>query len=304
MTATESVTAEVDAGPMVECRGLVHIYRSAGLEVVALQGLDLTVEPGEMIAIVGRSGSGKTTLMNILAGLEPPSAGGASVAGWDLGQLDERLRAAYRERVVGYVWQRAGASLAAELTAFQNVQLPLVAAGAPWRDRRGRAAELLAAVGLRERSGHRPVQLSAGEQQRLALAVALANAPPVLLADEPTAQLDASTARGILEDLRSLQRELGLTGVIVTHDQQVSRFVDRVVLIRDGRTSTETRWIGDGAASHAEELVILDRSGLLQLPRALIEATELGARVRLVRRGRGILILPADGDADEGPDGG
>jgi putative ABC transport system ATP-binding protein len=288
---------------MVECLGLVHIYKSAGLEVVALQGLDLSVEEGEMIAIVGRSGSGKTTLMNVLAGVDAPSAGSAQVATWDLTQLDEAQRAAYRRQVVGYVWQRAQLGLVSELTAFENVQLPMVAAGRPWGERRLRASELLAAVGLRDRWAQLPAQLSAGEQQRTALAVALANQPSVLLADEPTAQLDSETARGILADLRRLQRDLGLTCVIVTHDRQVTGHVDRVVMIRDGRTSTETRRAPDGI--RAEELVIMDRVGRLQVPRALIDATGLGGRVRLVRQGRGVLILPADGsavDRDAGED--
>jgi ABC-type lipoprotein export system ATPase subunit len=207
--------------------------------------------------------------------------------------------------VVGYVWQRASGSLAPELSAFENVQLPLVAAGQPWPNRRARAAELLSEVGLSGRWNNRPAQLSAGEQQRVALAVALANRPSVLLADEPTAQLDAATATVILEDLRRLQRERGVTTVVVTHDQQVSRHVDRVVMIRDGRTSTETRWVEDGQGSRAEELVIMDRAGRLQVPPALVEATGLGGRVRLVRRGRGVLILPAGeaGEPEEPVDG-
>ena len=287
------------ASPVVECRGLVHIYKSAGLEVVALQGLDLRVDSGEMVAVIGRSGSGKTTLMNVLAGVETPSAGSARVSGWELSELNERDRARYREHVVGYVWQRTQVSLATELTAFQNVQLPMVAAGKGWNERRLRASELLNAVGLRERWDNRPGQLSAGEQQRVALAVALANEPQVLLADEPTAQLDGATAVAILEDLRAVQRSFGLTAIIVTHDPEVTRHVDRVVMIRDGRTSTETRWVEDGSGSRAEELVIMDRSGRLQVPRPLIEATGLGGRVRLVRQGRGVLILPADETGDE-----
>ena len=287
------------ASPVVECRGLVHIYKSAGLEVVALQGLDLRVDSGEMVAVIGRRGSGKTTLMNVLAGVETPSAGSARVSGWELSELNERDRARYREHVVGYVWQRTQVSLATELTAFQNVQLPMVAAGKGWNERRLRASELLNAVGLRERWDNRPGQLSAGEQQRVALAVALANEPQVLLADEPTAQLDGATAVAILEDLRAVQHRFGLSAIIVTHDPEVTRHVDRVVMIRDGRTSTETRWVEDGSGSRAEELVIMDRSGRLQVPRPLIEATGLGGRVRLVRQGRGVLILPADETGDE-----
>jgi putative ABC transport system ATP-binding protein len=296
--------------PMVRCEGLVHIYRSDGLEVVALQGLDLSVDEGEMVAIVGRSGSGKTTLMNVLAGLDAPSAGVVRVAGWDVTRLDEGGRAAYRERVVGYVWQRAHTSLAAELDAVQNVQLPMVAARRPWDQRHARARELLVAIGLGDRLHHRPGHLSAGEQQRVALAVALANGPSVLLADEPTAQLDGATARAMLADLRGVQRDLGLTAVIVTHDPQVARHVDRVVRIRDGRTSSETRWVAERGGDRPDELVIMDRAGRLQVPPALLAATGLAGRVRVLRHGRGVLILPADGpaegsaDAGEGPPAG
>src|SRR2546423_254074 len=171
----------------VECRGLVHIYKSAELEVVALQGLDLEIEEGELVAIVGASGSGKTTLMNVLAAVERPSAGSARVAGSDLTQLSEPARDAYRRTVTGYVWQDASLNLTPQLTLAENLQLPLLAAGRPWAQRRARAAELLRDFGLKGRSLHAPRMLSGGEQQLAALAVAVANRPRVLLADEPTA---------------------------------------------------------------------------------------------------------------------
>lgn len=288
------------ADPMVDCQGLVHIYKGAGLEVVALQGLDLSVERAEMVAIVGRSGSGKTTLMNVLAGLDTPSAGSAMVAGWDLTRLAEPERATYRREAVGYVWQHAHTGLVEELSALQNVQLPMLPAGVPWHERRSRATQLLAAIGLRHRLSHRPSQLSAGEQQRVAIAVALANNPPVLLADEPTAELDSGTARRILEDLHDLQGDFGLTAVVVTHDPELARHVDRVLRIRDGRTSTETRWVATGAETRADELVIMDRAYRLQVPPALAEAAGLRGRVRLLLQGRGVLILPADAPQEEG----
>ncbi|MDR0358852.1 MAG: ATP-binding cassette domain-containing protein, partial [bacterium] len=236
--------------------------------------------------------------------------GSAEVAGWDLSQLRDRERTGYRRAVVGYVWQHASTGLARELSAIQNVELPMMGARVPWRDRRVRSATLLEQVGLEARRHHRPTELSAGEQQRVAMAVALANQPPVLLADEPTGQLDERTAGHLLEDLRRLQRDLGVTAVVVTHDQKVARYADRVVQIRDGRTSTERRWTRgrdervEDQPDREEELVILDRAGRLQLPRTVVEAARLGERVRVVLQKRGVLILPADdGEGTDGGDG-
>ena len=277
---------------MVDCEGLVHIYKTGELEVVALQGLDLAVQEGEAIAIVGRSGSGKTTLMNVLAGMERPSAGRVRVAGLDLVQLQPRARDSYRRHTVGYLWQHSTLNLTPELNAFDNVQLPLLTGTRGSRRRRSLAANLLGALGLEARAQHLPPQLSGGEQQRLALCVALANQPRLLLADEPTAELDSVTAGGILADLRQLQQELGTTVVMVTHDRQVERFVDRVIAIRDGRTSTETRY----REEVAEELVILDKAGRLQLPRVHLDALGLKDRVRVRREGDRLIILPPADD--------
>ncbi|PZR70510.1 MAG: ABC transporter [Candidatus Dormiibacter spiritus] len=283
----------VAADLLVECRGLVHIYRSADLEVVALQGLDLAVAVGEMIAIVGRSGSGKTTLLNVLAGLETPSAGTARVAGFDLAQMGDAQRASYQRDVVGYLWQNVAVNLAPELSVLENVQLPQLSGGKSGRRRLERAELLLAMLDLSTRYRSSIAELSAGEQQRLGLAVALANEPQLLLADEPTAQLDSMEASRLLADLQRLQSEFGMTVIIVTHDQQVDEHVERTVLIRDGRTSTETRWFAKDGTRVAEELVLLDRANRLQLPPAYVEEVGLRERVRVrLEEGR-VVILPA-----------
>ena len=283
---------------LVDCRNLVHVYKTGDLEVVALQGLDLTVAAGEMVVLVGRSGSGKTTLMNVLAGLEAPTAGTARVGGFDLTQLTDQQRRTYQRRMVGYLWQNVQVNLTPELTAMDNAQLPLLGAGWSRRDRVQRARHLLDALGLTHCRGRYPAQLSAGEQQRLGLAVALANQPRLLLADEPTAQLDSATSRAVLEDLRRLQGELGTAVLVVTHDHRVEEYAERVLLIRDGRISTETRWLGEPGERTADELVVLDAAGRLQLPQAHVESLGLRGRVRVrLEQGR-VVITPAGDEGD------
>jgi ABC-type lipoprotein export system ATPase subunit len=279
---------------LVECEGLVHIYRAADLEVVALQGLDLEVGAGEVVAIAGRSGSGKTTLMNILAGLERPSAGTVRVGGNDLTRLSPAEQDRYRRDVVGYVLQHAMANVAPYLNALENVQAAAVSGSA--RSRAHQAAELLDGLGLGQRLLVRPPQLTGHENQRLALATALANRPRLLLADEPTAELDTAAAAQLLGDLTGLMRDQGTAAVIVTHDPQLETYVDRVVMIRDGRTSSERRWVErEGELIH-DELAIMDRAGRIQLPRAYVERLGLSGRVRLHLEGDRIVILPAAGD--------
>ena len=273
-------------GAQIACDNLVKIYKVADLEVVALQGLDLLVDPGEMIAIVGASGSGKSTLLSILGGLDTPSAGRATVAGHDLTSMGRRERTEYRRRVIGFVWQQTARNLLPYLSAAENVELPMILDGRAGRSRRSRAHDLLGLVGLEGRADHRPDRLSGGEQQRVAVAVALANEPEVLLADEPTGELDTDTSGEIFDLMRHVNREVGTTVVIVTHDPLVSEQVQRTVAIRDGRTSTETlrRSSLSGDGDHeviAEEFAVLDRAGRLQLPRAHVEALELERRVRL-----------------------
>jgi ABC-type lipoprotein export system ATPase subunit len=232
----DSAPARQRRRPAIRCDNLVKIYKVADLEVVALQGLDLHVEPAEMIALVGASGSGKSTLMNILGGLDVPSAGRAIVAGHDLTRMDGRARTRYRRRVVGFVWQQTERNLLGHLSASENVELPMLLDGIDARQRRQRASLLMDLVGVpaARRHGH-PGELSGGEQQRVAVAIALANQPPVLLADEPTGELDGDTAAQLLTALRRVNAELRTTIVIVTHDPLVSDHVQRTIAIRDGR---------------------------------------------------------------------
>ena len=271
-------------GAQIVCDNLVRIFKIADLEAVALQGLDLLIDEGEMVAIIGASGSGKSTLLNILGGLDVPTAGRATVAGHDLGRLKGSQRTRYRRKVVGMVWQQTSRNLLHYLSAAGNVELPMVLDGR--RGRRGRALELLGLVGLRERAHHRPIHLSGGEQQRVAIAVALANEPAVLLADEPTGELDSATSSDVFALLRRVNEQLGTTVVIVTHDAAVTEQVPRTVAIRDGRTSSvtlrRTELAQDGEHRViAEEFAVIDRAGRLQLPRGHIDALELRDRVRL-----------------------
>jgi ABC-type lipoprotein export system ATPase subunit len=266
----------------IECDNLVKIYKVADLEVVALQGLDLVVRQGEMMALVGPSGSGKSTLMNILGGLDSPTAGKIHVGEYNLLEMTRRDQVRYRRHMVGFVWQQTARNLLPYLTAQENVELPMALAGFPARERRARAADLLEHVGLADRLKHRPDRLSGGEQQRVAIAVGMANRPALLLADEPTGEVDSHSAEQIFHALRALNAEFGVTIIVVTHDMTVATRVDRVVGMRDGRTSTEILRRRDGdIAIHEEEYAILDRAGRLQLPEAYIEALDMEERVRL-----------------------
>ena len=284
---------------MIVCDGLVKIYKVDEIEVVALQGLELVVDEGELMAIVGASGSGKSTLLNILGGLDTPSAGEVSVAGHDLLRMSARARTLYRRSVVGFVWQQTARNLLPYLTALENVRLPMVLANAE-ADPGERAAHLLDQVGLSHRADHTPVELSGGEQQRVAVAVALANRPRVLFADEPTGELDSATAAEIFELLRSVNAADGVTVVVVTHDRQIADHVDRTVAIRDGRTSSEVvRRTGAGEVGGVtEEFAVLDRVGRLQLPADYVEALGLRRRVRLTLEADHIELWPAGGEDD------
>lgn len=297
--------------PFIICDNLVKIYKVADLEVVALQGLDLTVQEGEMMALVGPSGSGKSTLMNTLGGLDRPSAGRVIVGGRDLLKLTDAQLNKYRREEVGFVWQQPGRNLIPYMTAIENVTLPMIITGVGPRERHRRANELLEMVGLGHRKKHRVLQLSGGEQQRVSIAVALANYPRLLLADEPTGEVDSQMAQEILSTIRRLNHELGVTVIIVTHDPRIASEVDRVIAIRDGRTSTETtrqvitpvepgEFQGEENVvpqHHVlyEELVVVDGAGRLQIPRDYLEEYGIGDRARVEVTDEGILIQPVEG---------
>lgn len=273
---------------MIECENLVKIYKTKDLEVVALQGLDLTVEAGELMAIIGNSGSGKSTLLNMLGGLDKPSAGKLLVDGRDLLKFNDQQLIKYKRDTVGFIWQNNARNLIPYLTAQENVELPMNLTGKG--SKRSRALQLLDLVGLLNRRNNKLSQLSGGEQQRVAIAISLANNPKLLLADEPTGSVDSKTAAAVLDVFRELNTTLGVTVVIVTHDRQVSQKVDRVVAIRDGRTSSEfirkksyaeeLAELGSGMFDNHgdethEELAVLDRAGRLQIPADYISALGL-----------------------------
>jgi ABC-type lipoprotein export system ATPase subunit len=307
--------------PIIVCDGLARIYKVAELEVVALQGLDLVVPRGELLGIVGPSGSGKSTLMNILGGLDRPTAGRAFANGHDLLRMSDAERKRYRRTEIGFVWQQGWRNLLPFLDAQRNVEMPLTLLGQSPAEKHRRAMELLEAVGLADRERHRMDQLSGGEQQRVAIAVALAHGPSLLLADEPTGELDSATAASIYDTLRNINRHYGLTTLIVSHDSQLAYHVDRVVSIRDGRLASEiTRTApadfphGEAAAEQSafaasatlatlEELAVLDAAGRLQIPRDYLEQHQIGRRVRIEMTEEGILIRPVASATDAGAAG-
>lgn len=293
---------------MIRCEGLVKIYKMADLEVVALQGLDLQVEAGELTAIIGNSGSGKSTLLNMLGGLDKPSAGKLFVDGKDLLAFGERDLVRYKRESVGFVWQNNARNLIPYLTALENVELPILLRG---RRRRACAVELLEAVGLGHRLKNRLSELSGGEQQRVAIAIALANEPRLLLADEPTGSLDTKTSGQVLDLFRSLNRTSGITIVIVTHDPQLARKVDRVVQIRDGKTSAEmirpASYTEELAQLEAEdagrreqashvEYAVVDKAGRLQIPAGYLDAEGFkdSNKVRVEMENGRIVLYPPD----------
>lgn len=275
-----------DTQPMILADNLVKIYKTKDLEVLALQGLDLTVNKGELVAIIGTSGSGKSTFLNMLGGLDRPSAGKLFVDGKNLFKLSDRELVDYKRSTVGFVWQNNARNLLPYLTAYENIMTPMLLSSQ--KAKRERTLQLLDLVGMSHRKHNKLHQLSGGEQQRIAIAIALANNPKLLLADEPTGSVDRKTADYILDMFRSINRETGVTIVIVTHDVTLSKMVPRVVSIRDGKISSERTlkeqfaldlenreldW--HGADETQEEFAIVDRAGRIQIPREILDTMGL-----------------------------
>ena len=283
------------------CEDIFKIYKIAELEVVALRGLDLEVNQGEVVAIVGASGSGKSTLLNIIAGYDIPSAGKVEVAGNDLSKLSVKEVESYRRSEIGFIWQQAVRNLFPYLTAQENVELPMLLSGISPKQRKEHSLYLLNLVGLDHRLSHTPQKLSGGEQQRVAIAVALANQPKLILADEPTGELDRKTANTVLELLNKLNSELKTTLVIVTHDPEIMHQVPRVITIRDGKASSEIVNLNMTEKSFAPSpdkettyanYTLLDRAGRMQIPREYVQQFKINQRVKLSVVNDHLVIIP------------
>ncbi len=305
------MTEQASNQAMILCENLVKIYKTKDIEVLALQGLELTVEKGELLAVIGNSGSGKSTFLNMLGGLDRPSAGRLFVDGKDLFRMTESELVLYKRSTVGFVWQNNARNLVPYLTAWQNVQMPMLFEK-NIRHKKERAMELLEVVGLGHKKHSRLSQLSGGEQQRVALAIAMANEPKVLLADEPTGSVDSKTGDYILDVFRTLNRDMGVTTVIVTHDPMLAKRVNRVVAIRDGKISSERIMKQDyrnrleeinsftEVSDVQDEYAVLDRAGRLQIPREMLDEMHLGGnRVRLEMRDGKIILDSPEADQDE-----
>ncbi len=286
-----------DGEPDIVCEDVVRIFSTEGVEVQALQGLSLRVDRADVVALVGASGSGKSTLLNILSGLDTPTGGRATVAGTDLLTMTRGERVTYQRSTVGFVWQQTSRNLLPFLTAAENIALPLVISSR--KDRAGRVQEMLDLLSIGDCRDRRPGELSGGQQQRVAIATALANHPSVVLADEPTGELDEAMSGQVLEAMREAAQELAATVLIVTHDPMISEHVRRTVQIRDGRTSTEVLRrveIDEGGAERtvAAEYTVIDRAGRLQLPGGYVEQLALRDRVRLELEDDHVGVWPDD----------
>ncbi len=295
-------TLETPEGVAIHCQDLVRIFTAQGIEVQALQGVDLRVSRGELVAVIGVSGSGKSTLMSILSGTDTPTAGKVVVGGHDLMRMSRAERVRYQRETVGFVWQSASSNLFPYLTAQENVEMVLRLGGVAQRSQR--SADLLELLGVAGSADRKPSELSGGEQQRVAVAVALANDPDLLLADEPTGELDEESTNDVLEALQTVNRERGITTLIVTHDPVVAAHVRRTIQIRDGRIVTETmrrrrRGMDGTQEVVSEEFAVVDRLGRMQLPEDARHELGLTHHVRLEATEDHLAIWPIDPGSDE-----
>lgn len=290
----------IDADCMVKADSLVKIYKTKETEVLALQGLDMEVKKGELTALIGNSGSGKSTFLNMIGGIDRPSAGSLWVDGKNLFTMTEKQLADYKRETVGFVWQNNGRNMLPFLPVLENIMLPMNISGT--KKKREKALELLERVGLSSKKNSRMNMLSGGEQQRIAIAIALSNSPKLLLADEPTGSVDTKTANYIFDIFSELNAD-GQTILIVTHDIQLSKKVKRVVAIRDGKISSE-RVLKEGykdrvresgidwfAEESQDEYAVLDRAHRVQLPQELL--SEIGItdnKVKITSKNGEIII--------------
>lgn len=296
---------------MIQADGLVKIYKTKQTEVLALQGLDLTVETGELTALIGNSGSGKSTFLNMIGGLDRPSAGSLIVGGKNLFTMTEKDLVTYKRDTVGFVWQNNARNLLPYLSALENIMLPMHLSN-DVQKKRNKALELIELVGMSHKKHSRLNTMSGGEQQRIAIAIALANSPKLLLADEPTGSVDPKTANFIFDVFTQLNKA-GQTILIVTHDVALSKKVQRVVAIRDGKISSE-RILKESYADRLkevsidwrmedtqEEYAIIDKAGRVQIPKEVLATLGLESnKVKLeLKDGKVIISNPSAGVISE-----
>lgn len=301
------IEGKIEIGePLIVCDSLVKIYKTTEIEVMALQGLDMVINKGEFLSVIGKSGSGKSTLMNIVGGLEKPSAGKIIVAGKNLADFSENEMVKYRKNTIGFVWQKSARNLFPYLTSKENIEAAMNFSGVSQKKKSERAQELLEMVGMTHKKNSYPNQMSGGEQQRIAIAVALANDPEILLADEPTGAVDTKTS-GVIQDLfRKLNRTLGITVIIVTHDMKLADKTDRVVMISDGKISTEKimkekykeqiNQISDADLFNDvhEEYSVMDKANRIQLNKDMLEAAGINTNKVRVSVEDGKLIIQGE----------
>jgi putative ABC transport system ATP-binding protein len=277
--------------PFIRCQRIVKAYNVSGHELVALRGIDFQMEKGEMVAIVGPSGAGKSSLLNLLGGLDRPTAGQLEVDGRNLLEMKARALANYRLRHVGFLWQAISQNLLPHRSALGNVTLPMMMAGIPPWKRCRRAMELLDAVGIADKARQNPTALSGGQQQRVAVAVALANQPSLLLADEPTGALDRQSAAQVMKLLEDLRREFNLTVLLVTHDMELAGYSDRILTLRDGA-------LGQDLIHPDDEGLRFDETGRIKLPDEVVHQFHESERITVEIRPEGILLRSEEEEED------